>query len=49
METTIIGIGIGIIIAALAMEPHMFMQYGDSIVPMVTLACMMIIVLSLVL
>jgi hypothetical protein len=38
MENTIIGIGIGIIIAALAIEPHMIVQYGYSVLPMIALA-----------
>lgn len=42
MATTIIGIGIGVIIAALAIEPHMLMQYGYSILPMLALAGILI-------
>lgn len=38
MATTIIGIGIGIIITTLAIEPHVFVQYGYSILPMLALA-----------
>jgi len=38
METTIIGIGIGVIIAALAIEPHLIAQYGHIVLPMVALA-----------